>query len=191
MRSVPLEDLAQINPRPPKIPGNQEVSFVGMAELDAVNARTESDAIRQYCEVSKGYTVFENGDILVAKITPCFENNKIGQAQLQCEIGVGSTEFHVVRVGAELDARYLLHFLRQDFVRRQGEIRMTGSAGQRRVPADFLRQLKVPLPPIEEQRRLSAVFDQAEHLRRNHVEVAERYSDLLASLRARGFSGEL
>ena len=162
MKSVPLAEVALINPRPPRISLDTEVSFVGMADLNIANAQTESDLIRKFAEVNKGYTVFHHGDILVAKITPCFENNKIGQARLQSEVGVGSTEFHVIRSGEHLDDRYLLHFLRQDRVRRQGELRMTGSAGQRRVPADFLRELSIPLPSLAEQCRIAAILDNAD-----------------------------
>lgn len=165
MRTVLLGEVAQINPKPPRISEDTEVAFVGMADLDATQAKTSSGQVRRFLGVSKGYTVFQNADILVAKITPCFENNKIGQARLQRETGVGSTEFHVIRPGGHLDDRYLLHFLRQDRIRRQGEVRMTGSAGQRRVPVAFLQELKIPLPSLDEQRRIAAILDQADKMR--------------------------
>ena len=121
---------------------------------------------RPYSEVCKGYTPFQNGDLLVAKITPCFENGKIAQAVLNHHYGFGSTEFHVVRAKpARSDARYLLHFLRQDSIRRDGERKMTGSAGQRRVPEHFLAGLDIPLPPLAEQRRLADILDRSEALR--------------------------
>jgi type I restriction enzyme S subunit len=158
---VSLGEVALINPKPPTISETTEVAFVGMADLDATHAITDSGYVRKFSEVSKGYTIFNNGDVLVAKITPCFENNKIGQARLQRDVGVGSTEFHVLRPGERLDDRYLLHFLRQDRIRREGELRMTGSAGQRRVPVGFLRELKIPLPPLDDQRRIAAILDKA------------------------------
>lgn len=182
MKLVPLGEVAQVNPKPPRIRGDAEVSFVGMADLNATVARTEGDTLRQFSDVSKGYTVFENGDILVAKITPCFENNKIGQAQLQRTVGVGSTEFHVIRPGEHLDDRYLLHFLRQDRIRRQGELRMTGSAGQRRVPPDFLRHLEIPLPPPDGQRRIAVILDQADALRAKRHEALTAFDSLASSL---------
>ena len=179
---VPLGEVAQINPKPPKISEDTEVVFVGMADLDATQAKTDSGQVRRFLEVSKGYTVFQNADILVAKITPCFENNKIGQARLQRETGVGSTEFHVIRPGGHLDDRYLLHFLRQDRIRRQGEVRMTGSAGQRRVPVAFLQELKIPLPPLDEQRRIAAILDQADDLRVARQETLTHLDALAGSL---------
>ncbi len=161
-----LGEVAEINPRPSRRPsGTDEIAFLPMAELDGRTGTTRAGTVRPFGEVSKGYTVFQDADILVAKITPCFENNKIGQARLARQIGVGSTEFHVVRPNdAALDARYVLHYLRQDSIRQQGERRMTGSAGQRRVPANFLESLAVPMPPLEEQRRIAAILDRADDL---------------------------
>ncbi|KYH43990.1 restriction endonuclease subunit S [Branchiibius sp. NY16-3462-2] len=171
MKTAALSKVAEINPRPSSIAANVPVSFVGMAELNATTATAVTLDTRYYGDVSKGYTVFRNGDVLAAKITPCWENGKIGQAALDHAIGVGSTEFHVLRPGSELDDRYLLHFLRQSHIRDLGELRMTGSAGQRRVPAEFLRSLQIPLPPLAEQRRIAAILDQVDTLRakRRHV----------------------
>lgn len=175
---VALGEVVQINPRPSKLAPDVEVNFVGMADLDADGARTRSNLIRPFDEVSKGYTLFEDGDILVAKITPCFENNKIGKAQLQRKFGVGSTEFHVLRPGPNVDGGYLLHFLRQQRIRRQGEIRMTGSAGQRRVPAAFFETMEIPLPPVDEQRRIAAILDHAEALCAMRRRVTEKFGML-------------
>lgn len=179
---VSLGEVAEINPHSDTPSPDGEVSFVGMADLDSLSARTSVGVTRAFSQVSKGYTVFCNGDILVAKITPCFENNKIGQAQLCHKIGVGSTEFHVLRPGDQLDDRYLLHFLRQDGVRRRGEMRMTGSAGQRRVPAAFLRDLQIPLPSLDEQRRLSAILEQAQRLTERYQTMTAHFDELIAAI---------
>lgn len=166
MTRVSLVEAAYINPPPRRRPAAHEnVSFLSMSEVD-VDGRTGSGTLRPFGEVSKGYTLFERGDVLVAKITPCFENGKIAQAATTSDVAAGSTEFHVVRpVPGVADPRYILHFLRHPHVRSAGERRMTGSGGQRRVPEAFLRDLQVLLPPIEEQRRIAAVLDHADHLR--------------------------
>ena len=166
-RTVKLAEIAELNPRLTESLQNDAcVSFVPMSAVSAETASTTCGEERRYGEVSKGYTPFLDGDVLVAKITPCFENGKIAQASLSHRIGFGSTEFHVVRPRAgEADARFLLHFLRQDHVRRNGERKMTGSAGQRRVPVHFLARLEIPLPPLAEQRRIAAILDQVEALR--------------------------
>ncbi|WP_267887752.1 restriction endonuclease subunit S [Mycolicibacter sinensis] len=179
---VALGEVAEINPRATVIPAAEEVSFVGMAQLGATTGATEPGTTRRFSEVSKGYTVFRDGDLLVAKITPCFENGKIGQARLLHKVGVGSTEFHIVRPGKCLYDRYLLNFLRQDWVRAQGELRMTGSAGQRRVPASYLAELRIPVPPLDEQRRIAAILDQADALRAKRRQVIAHLHELAQSV---------
>ena len=162
-----LTDIAELNPTlGKKLPAEELVSFVPMASLSAESASVETTQDRPYAEVAKGFTPFLDGDVLVAKITPCFENGKIAQARLQRSHGFGSTEFHVVRARPGIaESRYLHHYLRLEEVRANGQRRMTGSGGQRRVPASFLADLAIPLPPLEEQRRIAAILDQAETLR--------------------------
>jgi type I restriction enzyme, S subunit len=155
-----LCNIAELNPRlKEKLENDSNVSFVPIAAVIA-EISTVTGEEKQYFEVSKGYTSFVDGDVLVAKITPCFENGKITQAKLRHKVGFGSTEFHVVRpLEGKLDARYLLHFLRQERIRLEGERKMTGSAGQRRVPANFLASLEIPLSSLPEQQRIADILD--------------------------------
>jgi len=171
-----IGDVAEINPRPSRIAQLDEmVSFAGMTDLSAERGCITQSSLRPFAEVCKGYTSFHAQDVLVAKITPCFENCKIGEASIPTDIGYGSTEFHVIRpLPAQLDRRYLLHFLRQPRILKTGERRMTGSAGQRRVPASFLEALEIPLPPLEEQRRIAAILDKASSIQSAAAERASR-----------------
>ncbi len=176
-----LSDISEINPRLTASLGkNDLVSFLPMAEVTAETGTTSQGTDRTYTEVSKGYTPFKHGDILVAKITPCFENGKIAQADIAQSFGFGSTEFHVIRANTDIiDTRYLLHFLRLPKVRLDGERRMTGSAGQKRVPESFLNDLDIFLPPLPEQRRIAEVLDRVEGLRakrRNSLVLLENIS---------------
>ena len=175
-----IGDVAQINPRPSRVPQlDEKVSFAGMTDLNAERGCITQSALRPYAEVCKGYTPFHAQDILVAKITPCFENCKIGEASIPTDVGYGSTEFHVIRpLPARLDRRYLLHFLRQARILKTGERRMTGSAGQRRVPASFLEALEIPLPPLEEQRRVAAILDKASALKQQSLKALAQVESL-------------
>ena len=175
-----ISEVSLVNPKPTKtLADDDAVAFVGMADLDDTTAVAADVELRAYRDVAKGYTPFEYGDILLAKITPCFENMKIGQARTSTELAWGSTEFHVMRPkDGVLDNRYLLHFLRQPWVLELGELRMTGSAGQRRVPKRFLDELEIPLPPIEEQRRIGAVLDAADALRAKRRQTLARLDTL-------------
>ena len=183
-KTVALDEVAEFNPRLPEtLAADDNVSFVPMSAVSAETAGITHEETRTYSEVSKGYTPFVSGDVLVAKITPCFENGKIAQARLTQKAGFGSTEFHVVRAHpTKLDARYTLHFLRLGHVRLAGERRMTGSAGQRRVPENFLAKLEIPLPPLAEQRQIAEVLDRAEALRAKRRAALSQLDSLTQSL---------
>jgi type I restriction enzyme, S subunit len=185
VKSVPLAEIATINPaiRKNSVADDELVAFVPMASVTANPPRVEISEILSFSSVKTGFTYFQDGDILVAKITPCFENGKIAQARIPQKHGFGSTEFHVVRpIDDQSDARYILHFLRQSHIRIDGERNMTGSAGQRRVPKHFLATLKIPLPPIATQKKIAAILDQAEALRSLRRQSIEQLDALARSV---------
>lgn len=108
--------------------------------------------VRPYEKVAKGYTYFETGDVLFAKITPCMQNGKHAIAENLIDgMGFGTTEFHVIRPGPKLLAEWLLHYLRQDDVLRSAERAFTGSVGLQRIPDSYLAKLEIPLPTVEIQ----------------------------------------
>ncbi|MEW6738558.1 MAG: restriction endonuclease subunit S [Nitrospirota bacterium] len=149
-----LSKIAQINPPPQKAEDESEVTFLGMADVSEAGKIINAQ-IRKFREVSLGFTSFKGNDVLIAKITPCFENGKGCLAEgLKNNVGFGSTEFHVLRPTPEVLPRYLHLLTVTHHFRGIGEIYMTGSAGQKRVPADFLRDYIIPLPPIAEQERI-------------------------------------
>jgi len=180
----------------PTIKGNEIASdeLVDFLPMSAISADlTTACALeqRRFCEVQKGYTNFSDGDVLLAKITPCFENGKIAVAQLNTEFGFGSTEYHVIRTDSKrLDARYLVHFLRRDEVRVDGARQMTGSGGQRRVPKHYLESLSIPIPSVAEQRRIASILDKADCIRLKRRTVLEELHSLTQSIFVEMFGEE-
>jgi type I restriction enzyme, S subunit len=123
--------------------------------------------IKKVSEVQKGYTNFQDGDVLFAKITPCMENGKCSIAKnLKNDIGFGSTEFHVLRTSNLVIPEWIFYYLRQEKIRQKAERNMTGSAGQKRVPTRFLADLDIPLPPLEEQKRIAKIAGKCDRIRR-------------------------
>lgn len=179
--SVALGEVATVNPRSPskgELSADTEVDFVPMASVSEGGEMTVAEQ-RTYEEVSKGFTPFKRDDVLVAKITPCYENNKIAKATTTTDFAFGSTEFHVLRADTgRLHPDYLTYFLRQDHIRDAGERRMTGSGGQRRVPKSFLEELAIPLPPLEEQKRIAGILDEAARLCRLRTRALDTLNTL-------------
>ena len=155
-----IADIAEINPRTDIALAQEErVSFLPMQ-----NTSESGDIIalqeRVFAQVSKGYTRFAENDVLVAKITPCFENGKGGYAKgLLNGIGFGSTEFHIVRaIPGKADSRFLHHLTRSERFRKAGEGSMTGSAGQKRIPSNFIKDFPIFIPPLPEQKKIAEIL---------------------------------
>lgn len=161
--STSLSNIALINPRLDKsqYPDELEVTFVPMPAVEAGTGVMDASQVRRLGDVKKGYTPFQEGDVLFAKITPCMENGKMAVVPaLTNNLGFGSTEFHVVRPRAGIDARYLYYYISSEPFRREAERNMTGAVGQRRVPAAFLENHGIPVPPSAEQCRIVAKIEE-------------------------------
>lgn len=136
-----------------------EVSFVPMEAVGEYGG-LELTAIKPLAEMYSGYTYFREGDIVIAKITPCFENGKGALATgLVNGIAFGTTELHVLRVGEAVDPGFLFYVSLSDAFRKLGEAEMYGAGGQKRVPDSFIKNLKHPLPPFPEQRAIAGFLD--------------------------------
>ncbi len=158
---VRLKRLAEINPtlRPESIALATQAVFLPMKAV-GVQGHVNCDDVRPVSDLRTGFTTFERGDVLVAKITPCFENGK-GAALVRLPelIGFGSTEFHVLRPRGKSDARWLYYWTRARPFRDVGTNSMVGAAGQQRVPSRFFADSPVPTPSPEEQRRIADFLD--------------------------------
>jgi type I restriction enzyme S subunit len=152
-----------------------------MPAVDAEEGAIINASIRSFTEVRKGFTSFREDDVIMAKITPCMENGKAAIARgLQNGLGFGSTEFHVMRLSGGVLPDYLYRFIRQESFRRAAEQEMTGSVGQKRVPATFLEEARLPIPPLAEQRRIVAKVEEV----LSHVNAArERLAKVPAILK--------
>lgn len=135
------------------------VSFLPMEKVSE-RGGLDLDLTRPIGVVWQGFTYFRDGDVLVAKITPCFENGKGALARgLENGIGFGTTELHVLRAKPLVDPHFLELVTRQHSFRRLGCMSMTGVAGQQRVSEAFISDFVVGIPPLDEQRRIAAFLD--------------------------------
>ena len=153
--------LGEISPRN-EAKDDVIASFVPMPLISTRFDGRHDHESTTWAEIKKGYTHFADGDVAIAKITPCFENSKAAIfSGLHNGIGAGTTELHVVRpIGEFVSRSYLLLYLKSPPFLRVGETKMTGSAGQKRVPTEFFSFNPLPLPPLAEQHRIVAKVDE-------------------------------
>ena len=161
-----LGTCCELNPKKgtdKRLVSGLSVSFVPMPAVSE-SGKIDASQIKAYDEVKTGFTYFAENDVLFAKITPCMENGKGAVAVGLCNnIGFGSTEFHILRPINNKSNPYWLYSLTSfDAFRKDAADNMTGSAGQRRVPAVFLEKYKVTLPPIELQNQFAAFVKQTD-----------------------------
>ncbi|WP_454669138.1 NADAR domain-containing protein [Achromobacter kerstersii] len=138
------------------------VSFLPM-ECITTDGKLQGVESRKTSEVWEGYTYFRRNDVVMAKITPCFENGKGGLLDaLPTEIGFGTTEFIVLRAAERrIRPAFLAKLLSLRTFRILGADAMTGAAGQQRVPLGFVKNFRIALPPLDEQDRILGVLETA------------------------------
>lgn len=193
-----LKYAATMNPASTEtrnLDGSIEVSFVPMETVGEYGG-LELTTTKSLSDVYNGYTYFRDGDVLVAKITPCFENGKGAIASgLVNEIAFGTTELHVLRVKESLDRYFLFYLSIGDAFRRLGEAYMYGTAGQKRVPESFILNLVHPLPPLPEQRAIAAFLDREtakiDALVTRVREAIDRLKELRQSLISAAVTGKI
>jgi len=175
-RTGTLKDLVSIDPRmPPNLLDELDISFVAMEDICENGGITQMH-IKKLGDVRNGYTYFAENDILFAKITPCMENNKGAIAKnLSNGIGIGSTEFFVLRVKHEYDIHFVYHMTMSKIYRSCAERWMQGSAGQRRVPKDFFCKRLIVIPPKNARIALGIIFASIN----NEIKKIMRHYELL------------
>jgi len=155
---VELGKTCEINPKKFEVkdlPDATLVSFVPMAILNENNMEFFPVEEKTISEVYTGYTYFKENDVLLARVTPCFENGKAGIAKnLKNGIGFGSSEFFVIRPNDKLLPIFIYVVITADSFRKVGKTKMTGTGGLQRVPKDYLTQFKIPLPDMMTQQKI-------------------------------------
>jgi len=160
---VKLGNVCEVNPstkgKVVSLNSEMPVSFLPMEAMEA-GTGIMNPIDKELAKVKKGYTYFENGDVLFAKITPCMQNGKHAIAQnLTNGIGFGSTEFHVLRPKTDIIAEWIYYFVNQRGFLFNAVNFFQGAVGQQRLPDIFLKEAEIPLPPLDEQRRIAAEIE--------------------------------
>lgn len=149
-----LVSIGEISPKN-EADNNLDVSFIPMRGVSQLHLGALIPEQKKWGKIKKGYTQFANGDVVIAKITPCFENGKSAViGGLLNSIGAGTTELHVVRPLPGVNPKYIYVFLRSPYFMVEGELNMTGTAGQKRLTSDYFASRAFPLPPLAEQNRI-------------------------------------
>ena len=162
------------------------ISVASFLPMEAIGEQGQLDlsAARPVEEVQSGYSQFFDGDVVIAKITPCFENGKGALIRGTLGgVGFGTTELHVLTPGPDLEGRFLYYITIEPSFRQLGEASMTGAAGQQRVPEDFVRDHRVRVPKLSQQRAIADHLDRETTRLNALVAAKERVLGLLAEKR--------
>lgn len=195
-KRLPIDKISSISHINPKF-GNKfdlsfEVSFIPMSQVEENTGIVHLEFTRKFGEVMKGYTPCQDGDVLFAKITPCMENGKIAIAQgLKNRIGFASTEFHVIRPKDESMKYYLWSILINERIRNLAKERMTGSAGQQRVPSTFIKDLSIPIPKKPDILAFNSQIKKINEIKTQLPSIDDNVGLIFDSFMKTAFKGEL
>lgn len=182
-RQKRLRFAACLNPSKAKVRRLDADALVSFLPMEAVgeDGSLRLEELRRLDEVIDGYTYFEERDVGIAKITPCFENGKAAIMEgLRNRIGFGTTELTILRAEPDIsDPSFLYRLVTSEPFRRLGESAMYGAGGQKRVPDDFVRNFRFALPPIQEQQKIAEFLDYETARINELIENQKRLIELL------------
>ena len=187
--------------RPPKnealshLKGTDEVSFLPMEDLNIRERNTIPHKSRALSEVHGSYTFFAEGDVLLAKVTPCFENGKMGVASnLLNGVGFGSSEYIVFRTTKSMINSYLFYVLMSSRFISGGKKQMLGACGLKRLSKEYVESFQIPLPPLSVQKeivaRLDKLSENVKRLEANYKQIIANCDELKKSILKKTFEGE-
>ncbi len=179
---VRVGDIAILNPKNEE-PDDEDASFIPMALVEDGYSNNHSFEIRKWGTIKKGFSHFRDGDIGIAKITPCFQNRKsVIFKHLKNGFGAGTTELSIVRPFSDFyDPEFLLMIFKSKWFIDNGVRSFTGTAGQQRINKDYLRTFIMPFPPLAEQKRILAKIKELMPLVNQYAAASEKLNKLNAS----------
>ena len=193
----PISDFFELDPSKSEILNENldEVSFIPMADVDELVFEVESKQIKNYKQVKKGYKYFANGDFLLAKITPCFENGKMGQVNnLKNKIGFGSTEFIVHRSKGKILNEWIFLLYSNSRIRKKLASTMSGAVGHKRISKETISNLQICSPTIQEQKKIIDKLFMIKKIVDKKISIIDKeivkYSSLKKSILNKEFSYE-
>ncbi|MBP3925191.1 restriction endonuclease subunit S [bacterium] len=189
---VRFGECIELNPAKPNLANDFNVTFLGMKDVSE-NGQVDLSTTRTYEEVKKGFTNFENDDVLLAKITPCFENGKAAIVRnLTNGYGFGSTEFYVLRANQNIILpEYVYSIIKSFTFAISGRQKMTGAAGQKRLPKSYILNYKIPLPNLELQIQYAEKLNEINSYIQEQQEELKYANQMFQSLLHHAFTGEL
>jgi len=196
-----LNEVCELKPQKKeardKLMDTDLVSFLPMEDLGVLNKEIIGQRERQLKDVVGSYTYFADNDVLLAKITPCFENGKIGIARnLINGIGFGSSEYIVFRSKGNIESEFLYYFLSRNQIRDEGKKYMSGAVGHKRVSKDWIENYIIPFPrTITEQQtivqQLNVLSAETKKLQTIYQQKINDLEELKKSILQKAFAGEL
>ena len=182
---VALKDACIVNPRKSELTamdGAMMVSFVPMSSMGENKMYFETKDYKKLRDVGSSYTYFKDDDVLVAKVTPCFENGKAGVARsLQNGIGFGSSEFYVLRSTEAVTPQWVYLCVMSSGFRNWAIPKMTGTGGLQRIPRAVVEDYKIPMPPIKTQRSIVTEIEAEQAIVDANQELVKRIEARIAA----------
>lgn len=190
-KKVKLGECCEVNPKTDLsiLRSNDEIAFLKMEDVSNDGKITNCNYLRYCFLAKKGFTTFQNEDVIFAKITPCMENGKGALIRnIKSIVGMGSTEFHVLRAKENISIDFIYQISISKHFRLEAEMQMTGSAGQQRVPTAFLEEYEISVPykngqpDLAEQRRIAEILSSVDAKIAAEEKVVEKYKGVKKGL---------
>ncbi len=187
-----LGEVCEVNPKTNLDLSKEKVKYVEMAAIDEDLKEIQYFLDRPTDKVSSGASKFRNGDVIFARITPCTENGKVAFVEDCHEACAGSTELHILRAKQkEVLSHFLFYCLIKPRIKNMAVANMTGSTGRQRVPAEFFRYLKIPLPSLKTQRQIVEKLTTVQDYKKKLLKQKELFQELFESTLNKAMKGEL